>query len=187
MDKRGMVFVVAGPSGAGKDTLIKRALQEVPAHLSVSATTRAPREGEEDGRDYHFLGEEEFDRLVAEGAFLEWANVFGGKYGTLASEVEETRERGIDVILEIDVQGALQVKEKLPDAEFVFIMPPSLEALADRLRRRGLDSGREIDHRLKTAPGEIEVGKHAFDGIIVNDDLEKATEELIRVLKGEGD
>ncbi|MBU1672440.1 MAG: guanylate kinase [Actinobacteria bacterium] len=187
MDSRGTVFVVAGPSGAGKDTLIKRALQVVPrARLSISATTRAPREGEEHGRDYHFLTEDEFDRLVGEGAFLEWARVFSGRYGTLSSDVEKMRDEGIDVILEIDVQGALQVKDKLPDARFVFIMPSSLEVLEERLRRRGLDSEPEIGKRLGIAPKEIEIGKREFDVIIVNDELEKATEELVSVLKGEG-
>lgn len=174
--------MVAGPSGAGKDTLIKEVLKDLDAHLSVSATTRKPRSGEVDGRDYRFLSDEEFDRLVATGQFLEHKEVFGRRYGTLRSEVEEVTGSGRDVILEIDVQGALDVKSTIPDATLVFIMPPSLEELEARLRGREADDEREIITRTGIAPEEIEVGKREFDEIIVNDDVSKAAGELARIM-----
>ncbi len=182
MSGSGRVFVVAGPSGAGKDTLIKEVLKDLDAHLSVSATTRKPRSGEVDGRDYRFLSDEEFDRLVATGQFLEHKEVFGRRYGTLRSEVEEVTGSGRDVILEIDVQGALDVKSTIPDATLVFIMPPSLEELEARLRGREADDEREIITRTGIAPEEIEVGKREFDEIIVNDDVSKAAGELARIM-----
>ena len=182
MKGTGRVFVVAGPSGAGKDTLIKEVLKDLDAHLSVSATTRKPRAGEKDGRDYRFLSDKEFDRLVADGAFLEHKDVFDRRYGTLKSEVDEVVASGRDVILEIDVQGALEVRSRLPDATLIFIMPPSLDELEARLRNREADDEGEIRKRTGMAPGEIEVGTREFDEIIVNDDVSRAARELARIL-----
>lgn len=185
MSSPGRLFVVAGPSGAGKTTVIKRALDSVDVHLSVSATTRRPRPGERDGVDYIFITEPEFARLVEQGAFLEWEEVYGNSYGTLRSQVEAALERGEDVLLEIDVKGALTVKGNAPDAHLVFIMPPSEEALKERLEGRETDDPGEINARLEVAPLELEVGKSKFDCVIVNDDIDAAVEELVKVLKGE--
>ncbi|MCJ7746010.1 MAG: guanylate kinase [Actinobacteria bacterium] len=186
MEKKGRVFVVAGPSGAGKDTLIGKAMQKVGnIHYSVSATTRPPREGEVEGRDYYFLSDDGFDRLVAQGALLEWEEVFGNRYGTLRSEVEKATAPGKNVLLELDVKGALNVKLKIGDALLVFIMPPSLKELESRLEKRRLDREEDIKLRTEIAPREIEIGRNSFDVIIVNDDADKATEKLASVLRGE--
>ncbi|MHB8896359.1 MAG: guanylate kinase [Candidatus Geothermincolia bacterium] len=184
MSGRGRLFVVAGPSGAGKTTVIRRALESVDMHLSVSATTRAPRPGEVDGVDYTFITEEEFKRLEEADAFLEWEEVYGNRYGTPRGPVEAAIERGENVLLEIDVKGALAVKCKMPGAFLVFIMPPSEAVLRDRLEGRA-DGKTEIDKRLEIAPWELEVGARDFDEIIVNDDLEDAVHRLVRVLRGE--
>ncbi len=186
MERKGRVFVVAGPSGAGKDTLIRKALQKVEdIHYSVSATTRPPREGEVEGRDYYFLSDDEFDRLAAQGALLESEEVFGKRYGTLGSEVETATASGKNILLELDVKGALNVKSKIEDALLVFIMPPSLEELESRLEKRRLDREDDIKLRTDIAPREIEIGRNSFDIIIVNDDADKATEKLASVLRGE--
>lgn len=182
MKRTGRVFVVAGPSGAGKDTLIREAMKDLDIHLSVSATTREPRRGEVNGRDYRFICDEDFDRLMAENAFLEWKEVYGKRYGTLKSEVEETVASGTDVILEIDVKGALEVRSRLEDATLVFIMPPSLAELEARLRGREADREGEIKTRTDIAPSEIEIGNKEFDVIIVNDDIVQAAGELATIL-----
>ena len=182
MKRTGRVFVVAGPSGAGKDTLIREAMKDLDIHLSVSATTRQPRQGEENGRDYRFIYDEDFDRLVAEDAFLEWKEVYGRRYGTLKSEVEEAVASGTDVILEIDVKGAQEVRSRLEDATLVFIMPPSLAELEARLRGREADREGEIKTRMDIAPSEIEIGNKEFDVIIVNDDIARAAGELATIL-----
>lgn len=180
--RRGTVFVVAGPSGAGKGTLLREALEGTDAHLSVSVTTRPPRPGEVDGRDYRFVSAEEFDRLVSQGSFLEWKEVYGQRYGTLRSEVLEHVSAGRDVVLEIDVKGALEVRARLPEARLIFIMPPTLEELEARLRGREADLEPDIQKRSETAPWEIDVGKREFDTVIVNDDLRQAAAELAREL-----
>ncbi|MCJ7652616.1 MAG: guanylate kinase [Actinobacteria bacterium] len=186
MEERGRVFVVAGPSGAGKDTLIRKALEMAEnIHYSVSATTRPPREGEVEGRDYYFLSESEFDRLVAQGALLEWEEVFGNRYGTLKREVEKAAAYGQNVLLELDVEGALNVKSKIKDAVLIFIMPPSLKELESRLEKRKKDKESDIKLRTDIAPREIEVGRTKFDFIIVNDDVDRAAEEFASVLRGE--
>ena len=159
----------------GKGTLIKRLLERVPGlQLSVSATTREPRPGEVNGVDYHFLSQADFDRRVEAGEFLEHAVYAGNSYGTLWSELERPA-RGI--VLEIDVQGARQVHERLPNAKRIFIEPPSFEALAERLMQRGSDSPEQIERRLAAAREEI-AARDEFDRHIVNDDLERAVEEL---------
>ena len=152
----GGLFVISGPSGAGKGTLVARLVDEVPGcWASVSATTRAPRDGEREGVDYFFLSREEFDDLVASDGFLEWAEYSGNCYGTPRSSVEEHRAAGENVILEIEVQGAFQVREKVPDATLIFIEPPSLEELERRLRSRGTEDEEAIARRMETAKVEL--------------------------------
>ncbi|HVG74865.1 MAG TPA: guanylate kinase [Thermoleophilaceae bacterium] len=166
---------MTGPSGVGKGTLIKRLLERVPGlELAVSATTREPRPGEVNGVDYHFLSQADFDRRVEAGEFLEHAVYAGNSYGTLWSELERPA-RGI--VLEIDVQGARQVHERLPNATRIFIEPPSFEALAERLMQRGSDSPEQIERRLAAAREEI-AARDEFDHHIVNDDLDRAVEAL---------
>ena len=165
--------MVTGPSGVGKGTLIKALRREIPdLRLSVSATTRPPRSGEEDGRDYHFLSPEEFERRVTEGDFLEHATYAGNRYGTLRSETEDD-----PVVLEIEVQGSRQVRAALPDAIQVFIAPPSTETLRERLLERGTDSPEVIRARLAVAEEELEA-QGEFPHVIVNDDLGRAVQEL---------
>ena len=172
--RKGNLFVLSGPSGAGKGTLVKQVLQQIPdAWVSVSATTRQPRPGEVDGKDYYFL-----DELVSQGGFLEWAHVHGNSYGTLRSRVQERIDRGSQVILEIDVQGAFQVKKAMPEAHLIFIEPPSLEELERRLRGRGTETEEVICSRMKTAEVEL-ARKMEYDVQVVNDELERATEELV--------
>jgi guanylate kinase len=184
MTDTGRLFVIAGPSGAGKTTVIGKALESVDLHLSVSATTRPMRPGEVDGVDYRFISEEEFKRLVEADAFLEWEEVYGNRYGTLREQVEGALERGENVLLEIDVKGALAVKCKMPGAFLVFLKPPTADVLKDRLEGRA-DGKTEIDKRLEVAPWELEVGDRDFDEIIVNDDLDEAVAKLVSVLRGE--
>ena len=177
--------MITGPSGVGKGTLIRGLLERVPQlGLSVSATTRAPRPGETRGVDYHFLSPEEFDRRVADGEFVEHATYSGRRYGTLRSELEGRLRRGEPVVLEIEVQGARQVREAMPEALQVFIAPPSREALRARLVGRGTDTPEEVDARLRTAERELEA-QPEFSRVVVNDRLEDALEELVDVVQGE--
>jgi guanylate kinase len=172
------VLVVTGPSGVGKGTLIRRLLEARPDYrLSVSATTRRPRPGEEPGRDYHFLTEQEFERRLAAGDFLEHALYAGNHYGTLKEEVERA---GGNLVLEIEVEGARQVRKALPEATQVFIAPPSDEALRERLVGRDTDSAEVIERRLARAKEEL-AARQEFKRVIVNDDLEGAVEELVRL------
>ncbi|WP_102374613.1 guanylate kinase [Raoultibacter massiliensis] len=177
--RHGNLFVISGPSGAGKGTLVARLLDAVDdAWVSVSVTTRSPRPGEIDGIHYFFASDEEFDRLVAEDGLLEWANVHGCRYGTPRKTVEEHIANGEQVILEIDVQGAFQVRESMPGARLIFIEPPSLEVLEARLRGRGTETEDVIEKRMKTALLELS-RKMEYDIRLVNDDLDVATSELI--------
>lgn len=179
------VFVITGPSGVGKGTLIAALRERLPdLELSISATTRPPRNGEGDGRDYHFKTPEEFDRLVADGAFLEHATYSGNRYGTLRSEVEDALARGHAVALEIEVQGARQVSEAMPEAVLIFVAPPDPEALRERLRARGTDSEEAIERRLKVAESELDA-RDEFTYAIVNDEVERAERELERIVRRE--
>ena len=173
------VFVITGPSGVGKGTLIRALLERMPnLELSVSATTRRPRPGEVEGKDYWFLTPEEFDRRLAAGEFLEHAEYAGNRYGTLRSELERDAH---PLVLEIEVQGARQVRERVPGATSVFIAPPSDEALRTRLVGRGSDSPEQIERRLEVARAEL-AAESEFDHVVVNDDLDAAVEELSRLV-----
>jgi guanylate kinase len=177
------VFVVTGPSGVGKGTLIRGLLARVPElELSVSATTRPPRPGERDAVDYHFLIPEQFDRHVEQGDFVEHASYSGNRYGTLRSELERRLREGIPVVLEIEVQGARQIRRAMPEAIAVFIAPPSLDALRARLVGRGTDTAKQVDERMRTAERELEA-QSEFAHVVVNDRLEDATAELERIVR----
>ncbi len=179
------VFVITGPSGVGKGTLISRLRERLPElELSVSATTRQPRAGERDGRDYHFLEAEEFDRMAAEEAFLEHAGYSGNRYGTPRSEVENRLAGGRSVALEIEVQGARQVRDAMPEAVLIFIAPPSADVLRTRLEGRGTDSPEAIARRLQVALEEL-AAQDEFEHQVVNDDLERATDELEAIVRAE--
>ncbi len=175
------VFVITGPSGVGKGTLIRGLMEREPAlELSVSATTRDPRPGERDGVDYHFLSREEFDKRVAAGEFVEHADYAGRSYGTLRSELEARLATGIPVVLEIEVQGARQVRAAMPEAVQVFIAPPSLDALRARLEGRGTDDAEEVARRLAVAEGEL-AAQPEFAHVVVNDELQDALDQLQRI------
>ena len=183
---KGCLLVLSGPSGCGKGTVVKRLLQRNPKlRLSVSMTTRAPREGETDGISYHFVTQEQFDQTVEQGGAMEDARCGNGDcYGTPAAPVKEWREAGMDVVLEIDIQGYRQVKEKAPDAVGIFIMPPSFGELSRRLHERGTESEEKIRQRLKTGKEEIRcAGEYRY--IVVNDALEDAVDQIEAILKAE--
>jgi guanylate kinase len=179
------VFVITGPSGVGKGTLIRSLFDRVPElQLSVSATTRAPRPGEQDGVAYHFLDRSEFDSRVDAGDFVEWAEYSGNRYGTLRSELTSTLEQGRPVVLEIEVQGARQVREKLPEAVQVFIAPPSPETLRTRLVGRGTDTPEQVQRRLETAAAEL-AAQPEFPHVVINDRLEEALDALEEIVRSE--
>ena len=177
------LFVISGPSGAGKGTLLAALRKQRPdLGLTVSATTRSPRPGEVDGTSYYFLSDEEFRRRIAAGEFVEWAEVHGHLYGTLVSEVKRLLAKGHSLVLEIDVQGALNVRKVYPDAVLVFIEPPSLQVLEERLRGRGTEDEASIELRLKNARHEMELADQ-YDVRIVNDTVDRAAQELGSVMR----
>lgn len=185
MGKKGQLYVFTGPSGTGKGTILSHVLeQDKNVFLSVSATTRAPRGGEQDGVHYYFLTHEAFEDKIKQGAFLEYAQYVGNYYGTLEAPVDQQLAQGCDVVLEIEVQGAMQIHKKRPDAVMVFVAPPSMEELERRLRGRGTESDEKVQGRLQTATQEMGFANR-FDYIIVNDKLENAVADLLAVLAAE--
>ena len=183
--KRGTLFVYSGPSGVGKGTLLKPLLDEGAVTLSVSATTRAPRPGETDGVEYHFVTKEEFEQMIENSEMLEYANYSGNFYGTPRKFVEQQLDSGKNVILEIEVQGAMQVHNIVPEAVMIFVVPPSLRDLRDRLEGRGTETPEVIEKRLAAAAGEIGLAEE-YDFVIVNDELSKASEQLAAIIKSGG-
>jgi guanylate kinase len=183
--RRGLLFVLSSPSGAGKSTIARMLMDsDDGVAMSVSVTTRPIRAGERDGIDYHFVTGEGFDALVAEGAFLEWAHVFGHRYGTLKREVLKVIEGGRDVLLDIDWQGTQQLKQVDPDIVRVFILPPSMTELERRLRARGTDSEETIRRRMERAAAEISHWAE-YDYVLINNDAEKCRELVHNILKAE--
>ena len=185
--KRGRAVVITGPSGVGKSTIVREVVRRTGATLSVSATSRAPRAGEVDYREYHFVDRTTFEEMVALGEMLEWAEVYGELYGTPAGPVREAIREGKVVLLEIDVQGGLQVHEKLPTATYVLIAPPAAEVLAKRLGHRGTEGRHAIEKRLATADAEMKTAGDSgiYTHHVVNDDLETAIEEVVGIVKQE--
>jgi guanylate kinase len=182
--RRGDLIVIAGPSGVGKGSVVHALLSRDPEGLvrSVSATTRPPRHGETDGEDYRFLDDAAFDRMIGEGALLEWAEVFHGKrYGTPSEPVARARDAGRDVVLEIDVQGAAQIRDRAPDAVLILLEPPSLADLEARLRGRGTEDEASLRERLDAAERELAQASW-FDHVVVNDDLERAVDEVAAII-----
>jgi len=185
--RRGKLFVIAAPSGAGKTSLVKALLERMPQlHVSISHTTRNKRPTEVAGREYYFVTVPEFEDLVSRGEFLEHARVFDNYYGTARQPVEAQLARGHDVVLEIDWQGAQQVRKALPECQTIFILPPSRRALAERLRNRATDSNEVIERRLRDAVGDMTHWRE-FDYVVVNDDFEHALDDLIRIVSGQGE
>jgi guanylate kinase len=180
--RRGKLIVLAGPSGVGKGSIVARLLAALPdLELSISATTRQPRAREDEGRHYHFVERRAFDEMIEAGGFLEWADIFGERYGTPREPVARALAEGRDVIVEIDVQGARQVKAAEPQAFMVFITPPSLEELERRLRTRGSETDQQISRRLAKASDEL-AAEPEFDVTVVNDDLETAAREVVEIV-----
>lgn len=185
MERRGLLFVVSAPSGAGKTTLCKEIISVVPdLRHSISYTTRKPRPGEVHGREYCFVDETEFQEMVQRNEFAEWAPVYGHLYGTPRGALTNMMEQGDDVLLEIDAQGAMQIKKKFEDAVYIYIMPPSIEALRQRLQRRGGDSPEEIQRRLQKAREEVWSYREYFY-IVRNDDVAHALKELEAIILAE--
>jgi guanylate kinase len=183
--RKGILIVISGPSGAGKGT-VNRALLSLLSDLSysISATTRLPRNGETNGVNYYFVTGEKFQEMIAADKLLEWAKVYDNYYGTPRQAVEKMLEEGRDVVLEIDIQGALQVKEKYPDAVLIFIAPPSPAELERRLRRRGADAPQEIEKRLRSAAAEMSLAGR-YDYVVVNDEVERAVSKICSIITAE--
>ena len=181
----GILFVVSSPSGGGKGTLIRKVLSQVPnLSYSVSFTTRAPRNGEVDGREYFFVDRERFEKMVAAGEFLEWAHVHSKLYGTARQQLMREIGEGRDIILEVDVQGAASVRSLMADSVSIFILPPSFEVLKQRLEARGTDSPEELDLRLRNAHLELK-DYSAFQYVILNDDLDRAANQMTAIVHAE--
>ncbi len=178
----GAIAVLSGPGGVGKGTLVAALRHRLPRwSVAVSATTRASREGERDGVDYHFVSDAEFDRLIADGELLEWATFGGNRYGTLWRSVRDPLSQDRCVLLELEVRGALAVRKEFPDASLIFLHPPSLDTLTSRLRQRGTDDDRRVAERMALAEWEL-AQADAFDHHVTNDDLEAAAAQIVRIL-----
>ena len=183
--KKGLLIVISGASGTGKGTVCKELLaRERGVAFSVSATSRAPREGEQDGREYYFRTRAEFEAMIAEGAFLEYADVYGNYYGTPLAPIEARRSAGEDILLEIDTQGALNVMERCPDGTFIFLLPPSFEELRRRIMGRGTETEENLARRLSAAQDEIRLGRK-YRYAVVNDTVEDATTRIQTILTAE--
>jgi len=181
-ERIGKLFIISGPSGAGKGTLLRGVMQRMPElWLSISATTRQPRVDEQEGVHYYFMEPPQFQDRIDGGGFLEWAEVHGNRYGTLRSTVEERVAAGVSVVLEIDPQGAWQVKQVLPDSVLIFVKAPSMSELKSRLLARGSETSQQVDVRMQTAIKEMELAG-SYDFVIINDDINRATDELARVI-----
>ncbi len=186
LNDRGLLIVISGPSGVGKGT-VRKALFNMPKHnltYSVSMTTRKIRPGEVDGKDYYFVSKEEFERRIEEGKFLEHAEFVGNYYGTPLDKVNEQLDNGKEVVLEIEVEGALQVKKKVPDCVMIFLVPPSKEDLYKRLRSRGTESEEIIEQRVNKANREFKKAKY-YDYIVVNDDVDNAADRILAIIRAE--
>jgi guanylate kinase len=181
------VVVVSGPSGVGKSTIVRKVLARTGAAYSVSATTRRPRAGEIDGRDYRFVDRPTFERMARDGELLEWAEVFGNLYGTPAGPVREATAAGWTVLMDIDVQGAMQVHRRMPEATFVLILPPSDQALRERLANRGSEDGAQVERRLAAAKSELDTAQRSgiYAHCVVNDDLETAIDAVTAIVQQE--
>ena len=182
---RGLLIVVSGASGTGKGTVCKKILNDLPeVAYSISATTRAPRPGEVDGKEYYFLDVDEFKSWIADGKFLEYAEVYGNFYGTPLNKIEERLNRGEDILLEIDVQGALNVKKKCPEGIYIFLLPPSVEELKRRIEGRGTETPESLSRRLKNAVAEIKIGTE-YDYVVVNDTIDNAVAQIKSIIAAE--
>jgi guanylate kinase len=180
-----IVYIISAPSGSGKSTLVNRLLKILPElDFSISYTTRAPRGKEQNGKQYFFVSREQFEQMIRDGEFLEHADVFGNYYGTARRFLKEAQSKGHDLLLDIDVQGAAQIKQKLPDATSIFVLPPDRKTLEERLRKRGEDSDAVIQKRLDGASREIE-NYSKYDYILINDDLEKSIKNLLAIVRSE--
>ena len=185
MRDEGLLYIVSAPSGTGKTTLLKRVMDYFPdIKFSISFTTRPPRPGERDGKDYHFISPQRFQQMVKERAFAEWAEVLGNRYGTPLDSIREIRSQGIDLMLDIDSQGARQIKERFNGGVFVFILPPSLEALKQRLKARGGDEQEVIQFRVAKARDEMKQAVW-YNYLIINDNFEEAVEQLKSIIIAE--
>lgn len=185
MTHNGILFVISGPSGVGKGTLRDALLKSTPNLIdSISVTTRPARIGERDGREYFFMDRDKFENLIKQGEFLEWAQVYSNLYGTPKRFVQEKLDKGLDVLLEIDIQGAMQVKAKKPDGVFIFIAPPNVEELANRLINRGKDSQDSIEERLKACYDEMEFMRE-YDYLVINDNISEAIKNLEAIIIAE--
>ena len=182
--RKGLLVVVSGPSGAGKGTICQALLEKTPLAYSVSATTRKPRAGEVDGVNYHFLSVEAFEEMIEKDGLLEWAKVYDNYYGTPLKKVEEKLAAGEDILLEIDTQGAMKVREKFPEGVYIFILPPSLAELERRIRGRDTETEDVLQKRLAAAIDEIEAGK-CYKYVVTNDEVDGAVDSVCAILAAE--
>lgn len=183
MSNKGKLVVISGPSGVGKGSMVAKAVELCDAQVSISATTRQPGKGEKDGVNYWFLSREEFENRIKQGQFLEYAEVFGNLYGTLKDKTDSLLDEGKTVILEIDVQGGLQVKKAYPEAVMVFVLPPNMDELERRITSRARDNEQTIKLRLAQAQKEIEIGKQHYKFSVVNDNLDEAVARFVEIIK----